>query len=120
MSVYQQLLAALSGAPTQNNRLLKLHAPLGTDVLLAERVQVVEAIGPCPAQADLDASASCPDAGFGVVVHALCADTHLELKSLMGQPVLVKLLTQQSRRPSRTPRRASISTPPPATGPATV
>jgi type VI secretion system secreted protein VgrG len=48
ISIYQQLLAALSGAPTQHNRLLKLHTPLGVDVLLAERVQVVEALNPGP------------------------------------------------------------------------
>jgi type VI secretion system secreted protein VgrG len=97
MSIYQQLLAALSGAPTQHNRLLKLHTPLGTDVLLAERVQVVEAVGPAPVQPDLDSLDAAPACGLRVEVHALCADTHLELKSLMGQPVLVELLTQLSR-----------------------
>ncbi len=61
---------------------------LGPDVLLAERVQVDEAIGPGPAGAA---------AGFRLVVHALCTDTHLELKRLIGQPALVELLTQASR-----------------------
>jgi hypothetical protein len=41
LNIFLKLLATLSGAPTQNNRLLKLHTPLGADVLLAERVHVV-------------------------------------------------------------------------------
>ena len=89
MSVYQQLLSALSGAPTQNQRLIKLHTPLGTDVLIAERLQVEESIGP-------DAAGSAP-AGTRIVMHALSADGHIELKSLIGQPALVELLTQHSR-----------------------
>jgi type VI secretion system secreted protein VgrG len=97
VSIYQQLLSALSGAPTQANRLLKLHTPLGVDVLLAERVHIVEAISPAPVQPDLDSSSPAPLCGLRVEVHALCADTHLSLKSLMGQPVLVELLTQASR-----------------------
>jgi type VI secretion system secreted protein VgrG len=36
-------------------------------------------------------------AGTRVVVHALAADTHIELKSLIGQPVLLELLTAGSR-----------------------
>ena len=89
MSLYQQILAALSGAPTQNDRLLVLHTPLGKDVMLAERAQVAEAIGP--------SAAAGADAGFRIEVHALCADTHVELKSLIGQPALLELLPSDSR-----------------------
>ncbi len=38
-----------------------------------------------------------PRAGFAIHVDALCIDTHLELKTLLGQPVLLELLTQASR-----------------------
>jgi type VI secretion system secreted protein VgrG len=89
MSLYQQVLALISGAPTQADRLLVLHTPLGKDVLLAERAQIDEAIGP---GADSDAGAGCR-----VVVHALAADTHIELKSLIGQPALLELLPSDSR-----------------------
>jgi type VI secretion system secreted protein VgrG len=89
MSLYAQLLAALGGAPTQKHRLVKLHTPLGPDVLLAERIDLHEAIVPTP---EPEAGA-----GFRIEVHALSTDAHLELKRLIGQPVLVELLTAASR-----------------------
>ena len=88
MSLFAQLLAALSGAPTQNERLLVLHTPLGADTLLAERAEIDECIGPQAGEAA---------AGFRIVVHALASDTHIELKSLIGQPALLELLTAASR-----------------------
>ena len=88
MSLVQEIIAALSGSPTQNNRLLKLHTPLGADVLLAERLDGVEAVGPC---------AGAAPAGLRLVVHALSVNAHIDLKQLIGQPVLVELLTQASR-----------------------
>ncbi len=105
MNLIALLLSALSGPFTQASRLLRLHTPLGPDVLLAERAVVVESIGPHAgehAAALLAApSASSPDpvprAGFAIHVDALCIDTHLELKTLLGQPVLLELLTQASR-----------------------
>lgn len=46
-SVLDGLLAELSAfGPNQHTRLLRLHTPLGPDVLLAERVQIQEGIGP--------------------------------------------------------------------------
>ena len=84
MSLYDTVLAALSGAPIQGSRLLRLATPLGPDVLLAERLDLHEAVGP---GADTDA----PPAGLRATVHALAADTHLELKQLLGQPVLMQL-----------------------------
>lgn len=53
-----QLIQSLIGPPTQHQRLLKLHTVLGPDVLLAERVDIEEGIGPGPgpdANADADA-----------------------------------------------------------------
>lgn len=90
MSLYQSILAYFSALPTQNARLLRLHTPLGTDALVAERLEVDEAIGPLPVAPD---SAEAPVAATQLVVHALAGDTHLELKSLMCQPVLLELLT---------------------------
>lgn len=90
MSLYQSILSYLSALPTQNARLLRLHTPLGTDALVAERVAVDEAIGPLPDGADAPAAAT------QLVVHALAGDAHLELKSLIGQPVLLELLTAGS------------------------
>ncbi len=87
MSLYQAILAHLSALPTQNARLLRLHTPLGTDALVAERVEVDEAIGPLPEGSDAPAAAT------QLVVHALAGDAHLELKSLIGQPVRLDLLT---------------------------
>ena len=89
MSLYQQILSVMAGAPSQHDRLLALHTPLGRDVLLAERAQVVEAIGP--------QAAAGAEAGFRIVVHALSADGHIELKSLIGQPALLELLPADSR-----------------------
>lgn len=77
--------ALLSGY-TQHDRLLRLSTPLGPEVLLAERVQIDESIGP--------AGAGC---GFELQLTALSADAHLHLKQLIGQPVLLELLTQASR-----------------------
>lgn len=121
MSLSQQILAALSGAPTQNDRLLVLHTVLGPDVLVVELAQIDEAIGPNtdrgagsdggadtgfhagfnagPVSA-LDAGVHAGRAaatGFRIVVHALAADTHLELKRLIGQPALIELLGSASR-----------------------
>ena len=90
MSLYQDILAYFSALPTQNARLLRLHTPLGKDALVVERVEVDEAIGPLP---DTPVSPDAPAAGTRIVVHALAGDAHLELKKMLGQPVLLELLT---------------------------
>jgi len=82
MSLLAPTLAGLTGLPTQDNRLLKLHTALGTDVLVAERVEIDEAIGP------VDESVA-HRAGTRLVVHAVAGDAHLELKQLIGQPALL-------------------------------
>ena len=77
------------GPHEQHDRMLRLFTPLGRDKLIAERVRIVEGIGP-----GTDGHAP---AGFRIELQVVCTDTHLELKSLMGQPVLLQLLTQLSR-----------------------
>jgi type VI secretion system secreted protein VgrG len=86
-SVVQAVLAALG--PSQHQRLLRLHTPLGPNVLLAERMLGVETIGP-------RAPGVSPSAGFKFDVLALSTNAHLKLKDLIGQPVRLDLLTQQS------------------------
>lgn len=93
MSLYHDILAYFSALPTQNARLLRLHTPLGTDVLVVENVEIDEAIGPLPDTTDAPDG---PAAATQLVVHALAGDAHLELKQLMGQPVLLELLTAHS------------------------
>lgn len=83
------LLAALG--PNQDDRLLRLHTPLGTDVLLAERLHGLENLGPA-----LPFDGTAP-AGFKLEVLALSTNAHLELKRLIGQPVRLDLLTAASR-----------------------
>ncbi|MBI5256100.1 MAG: type VI secretion system tip protein VgrG [Burkholderiales bacterium] len=82
------LLNSLLGPSTQATRLLRLHTPLGANALLAEQVRIAEHIGP---------RAGAAPAGLRLEVFALSADTHLAMKSLLGQPVLLELLPQQSR-----------------------
>lgn len=86
-SVVQAVLAALG--PSQHQRLLRLHTPLGPNVLLAERMLGIETIGP-------RAPDVAPAAGFKFEVLALSTNAHLRLKDLIGQPVRLDLLTQQS------------------------
>ncbi|QOL49907.1 type VI secretion system Vgr family protein [Massilia litorea] len=64
---------------TQDTRLLRLTTPLGID-LLAECVRGEEGISK----------------GYSFRVDALCTDAHLSLKSLIGQPALLQLLTATS------------------------
>ncbi len=71
----RSLLASLTRL-TQSTRLLRLHTPLGADVLLAESLHGEEGI----------------DTGFRLHISALSTDASLPLKSLMGQPVLLELL----------------------------
>jgi type VI secretion system secreted protein VgrG len=67
---------ALVSRFTQSSRVLRLHTPLGEDVLLAESLHGEEGI----------------DTGYRLSVSALATDAELPLKSLLGQPVLLELL----------------------------
>jgi type VI secretion system VgrG family protein len=71
-----QAVQALVARFTQSSRVLRLHTPLGADVLLAESLHGEEGIG----------------TGYRLQVSALSTDAALSLKSLLGQPVLLELL----------------------------
>lgn len=71
---------------SQNQRLMRLVTPLGADALLAETATVRESLGPVS-----------DHAGFHVVLTVLCADAHVALTALLGQPARLDLLTTQSR-----------------------
>ena len=106
----------LGGGLTQAQRLLRVHTPLGDDVLFAEDLEAWEGVGPAsgPALGDaefdggsamvidvdaawaFDASLGPARAGMRLVVHALASDAHIELKTLIGQPALVEMLCQDS------------------------
>jgi type VI secretion system secreted protein VgrG len=78
-------IAALGGAlwaPTQDTRLLRLHTPLGPQMLVPERVQVDEGIGPDPTV----------PGGLRIELTALAADAHIDIERLIGQPVLLELM----------------------------
>ena len=70
----------------QTNRLLRLHTPLGEDILLAEGFEAVECLGPVDKHA-----------GFRIELTALSADATIDLAALLGQAVRVDLLTSLSR-----------------------
>ncbi|WP_374315652.1 type VI secretion system Vgr family protein [Aquabacterium sp.] len=76
----------LSSGPTQHNRLLRLHTPLGTDVLLAESARIDERITPDAQQSP-----------FAITLHALSTNAYLQAPELIGKPVLLELLTAHSR-----------------------
>ena len=48
-SSLSELASLLPGGLNQHTRLLRLHSPLGPDVLLAERVTIEEGLVPAPA-----------------------------------------------------------------------
>ncbi|MBE1161103.1 type VI secretion system Vgr family protein [Dyella acidiphila] len=76
------ILQTLWGAAQQTDRLLRLSTPLGADVLLAENVDGWEAVD---------------HGGFRFELHALSANASLSLDPLLGAPVLLELLTADSR-----------------------
>jgi len=100
----RELIASVVGelgalGPNQHTRLLRLHTPLGPDVLLAERATILESFSPgtacLPAGA---ASHTAPGhaAGFGIDLLAVSLRTDLHAPDLLGQPVLLELLTAHS------------------------
>ncbi|MQA22809.1 type VI secretion system Vgr family protein [Rugamonas rivuli] len=72
---------ALLDSLTQDNRILRLTTPLGADTLVAECLRGEEAL-------------SQP---YRLTVTALSGDAAIPLKSLLGQPVLLELMTAASR-----------------------
>jgi type VI secretion system secreted protein VgrG len=71
------ILDELAGRFTQNGRILRLSTAAGNEALLAESLRGEEEI----------------DGGFRFQVSALSLDAAIPLKSLIGQPVLLELLT---------------------------
>jgi type VI secretion system secreted protein VgrG len=74
-------LHSLLGAFSQKTRLLQLTTPLGSSTLLAECVRGEEGLSQ----------------GFRFSISALSPDAKISLKSLIGQPALLQLLTATSR-----------------------
>ena len=81
MDVLATAMAALA-SPGQHDRLLRLHTSLGRDVLVAETLRARE---------------SFDGGGFRLELTALSTDAHLPLDGLLGQPLLLELLTADSR-----------------------
>ena len=94
------VLAALGAqGPNQHTRLLRLHTPLGADVLLAERATVTETLSPGPAGLPAGAvphGALGLQTGFGIDLLAVSTRTDLQATDLLGQTVLLELLTAHS------------------------
>ena len=74
-------MSALFNSFTQETRLLRLSTPLGTDKLLAECLRGEEGLSRC----------------FEFKMTALSTNSGIKLSSLLGQSVLIELLTAQSR-----------------------
>lgn len=77
-SLASRVLERLAGRYVQHRRVLKLTTPLGEDVLLAESLRGSEGLSE----------------GFRLEVAALSLDAAIPLKRLVGQPVLLELLTE--------------------------
>ena len=71
----------LFNGPSQDTRLLRLSTPLGQDTLLAECLRAEEGVSQC----------------FHYQLTALSTDARISLAALVGQPVLIELLTANSR-----------------------
>jgi type VI secretion system VgrG family protein len=78
-SLASRVVDCLAGGFTQNRRILRLATPLGEEALLAECLCGDEEISK----------------GFRLQVSALSLDAAIPLKSLLGQPVLLELLTDE-------------------------
>jgi type VI secretion system secreted protein VgrG len=74
-------LSTLFSQFTQDTRLLRIYTSLGTNTLIPESFVGQEGI----------------DEGFCFDITVLSKDAHLSLRSLLGQPVLLEILTQHSR-----------------------
>lgn len=86
-------LTALLGGWKQTDRLLRLHTPLGADVLLAQELRAVE----CTSGQEPIAGV----VGYRLQIDALSLDAHIGLKTLIGQPVLLEMMTDQHRSQMR-------------------
>ncbi|MDQ2989413.1 MAG: type VI secretion system tip protein VgrG, partial [Pseudomonadota bacterium] len=87
----QAIAQALIAGFTQDTRFLKLRTPAGANQLLAECVRVEEGLGQ----------------GFALHIDALSTNAGIPLKSLLGQPLLLELLTADG--PGRRPFHGHIT-----------
>jgi type VI secretion system secreted protein VgrG len=82
----------------QTDRLMRLHTPLdshyGPDTLIPETLQGSEVIG---TQRDAAAPTHPPVTGYRLTLTALSYQSDIPLTPALGQPVLLELLTAQSR-----------------------
>ncbi|MCX9154502.1 type VI secretion system tip protein VgrG [Niveibacterium sp. 24ML] len=89
---------ALSGLLSRSfsdaNRLLRLSTPLGRDALLVETAQIRESVG---------------GGGFAIELLLLSEDAHIAHKSLVGQPVSLRLLTDGSAGPLERPFHGHVT-----------
>ena len=76
------------GGLSQHTRLLRLHTPLGPDVLLAERVTIHEGLVPSSGPAAMPTQAACH-----IDLLALSPRADLRAADLLGQPALLELQT---------------------------
>ncbi len=89
-------LAALFSS--QQTRQLRLHTTLGPGVLLPERAEIVESIGPGVVWAGgASPSSLSPEAGYAIDLLALSTQADITATELLGQPALLELLTAASR-----------------------
>jgi type VI secretion system secreted protein VgrG len=79
-SLASAVLDSLAGKFSQNNRILRVSTSAGDQALLAESLRGEEEI----------------DRGFRFQVAALSLDANIPLRSLVGQPILIELLTMAS------------------------
>ncbi len=79
------LAGLLPGGLNQHTRLLRLHTPLGADALLAECVTIAEGVVPAAPPAS--------PAAHHIDLLALSTRSDLNAADLLGQPVLLELLT---------------------------
>ncbi|MDB5274987.1 MAG: Type secretion system tip protein VgrG, partial [Chitinophagaceae bacterium] len=91
----QDILSAIGAGHDDATRLIRLHTTAAglTDQLLVERLDGVEQISPAASDTGLDACA----AGFRFTLSVLSTSAHLAAADWLGKPILVELLTQQSR-----------------------
>lgn len=94
-------IAALAGAWNQSTRVMRLYmasgAELGTDTLMAEKLQAVEAIS--PVQEGIDSShLDAAIAGYRLQLSCLSLNATISLRKLLGQAVLLELDTEGAPR----------------------
>jgi type VI secretion system secreted protein VgrG len=93
----------LPGGLNQHTRLLRLHTPLGPDTLLAERVTIEEGMVPATPPAS--------PAACHIDLLALSTRPDLSPADLLGQPVLLELLTSTGAPSTATSPASPASAP---------